>query len=620
MRKSLFVFFSLFLIGLVMVPSVRAQKVKFLGEDVDILPLKDVKPGMIGYGLSVFKGLQPERFEVKIEAVVPFVKNKYIIWARAWGGPDNIVSRAGIIAGMSGSPIYLQDPADKQWKLIGALAYGYLLQPASEAQAGITPIEEMINNLQNLLVAYYGPGPNQNQGSSEFLLDPSKVRIPLRLIGNKKAVELFRAETKKQFPFDFYESEGFETGNLAAVKTSFHANQQNITSNNLQAGDAVAVALSTGDLALAAVGTVTLSNSRGFLAFGHPFFRSGFSNIPVFRTEIGMIVPSYLSSFKENTGIVEPQLGLIVVDGLEGILGVWHNQSTIFPLNVNFHKNYLNNVQTDDQWAIGLAQHTPLGSQIFVTSILYAIILGSPDLNNLSFDIRVDFIYKDQGVEQTLSISKSFFSKKGEGIQPSVVALENVYKMFEKARKELVRIDAYVTVTQEKGEVLTMFLSDVDTEKTSVQPKEKITLGLMLSDKYRTYSQIVKFKAPDFQGEVVINIQDGDRRLQELTNNALEDSSKINEVFDFVRTSFNKKNVFYVVIKHVKSIAERKGSDNNGWKVAIKRTEEVINKEIIEVELPQISEKFNVSISAQKKITVVKINSDKEEDKDKNKD
>ena len=620
MKKHLFLFFSLFLIGLITVPSIQAEKVKFLGEDVEIMPLSDIKPGMVGYGLSVFKGFQPERFEVKIEAIVPFVKNKYIIWAKAWGGPDNIVNRAGIIAGMSGSPIYLQDPADKQWKLIGALAYGYMLQPATEAQAGITPIEEMINNLQNLLAAYYSPVSSQHQEPPAFLLDPSKVRIPLRLVGNKKAVELFRAETKKQFPFDFYESEGFEAGNLAAVKTPFNASQQNITLNNLKAGDAVAVVLSTGDLCLAAVGTVTLANSKGFLAFGHPFFRSGFSHLPVFRTEIGMVVPSYLSSFKENTGIVEPQLGSIIVDGLEGILGVWHNQSTIFPFQVNFHKNYINNIQADDQWAIGLAQHTPLGSQIFVTGILYAITLGSPDLNNLSFDIRVDFIYNDQGVEQTLSILKSFFSKQGKEIIPNVSSLENAYKMFEKARKELVRINVYVTVTQEKGEVLTISLSDVDSEKTSVKPKEEITLGLMLSDKYRNYSQVVKFKAPDFQGEVVINIQDGDCRLQELINNALEDISKTNEVFDFVGTSFNKKNVFYVVIKHIKSIAERKGSDNKGWKVAIKRTEEVINKEIIEVELPQIPEKFNVSISAQKKITVVKNSPDTDEQskKDKN--
>ena len=620
MRKSLILLFGLILIGLITVPSIQAEKVKFLGEDVEIMPLSDIKPGMVGYGLSVFKGFQPERFEVKIEAIVPFVKNKYIIWAKAWGGPDNIVNRAGIIAGMSGSPIYLQDPADKQWKLIGALAYGYMLQPATEAQAGITPIEEMINNLQNLLAAYYSPVSNQHQEPPAFLLDPSKVRIPLRLVGNKKAVELFRAETKKQFPFDFYESEGFEAGNLAAVKTPFNASQQNITLNNLKAGDAVAVVLSTGDLCLAAVGTVTLANSKGFLAFGHPFFRSGFSHLPVFRTEIGMVVPSYLSSFKENTGIVEPQLGSIIVDGLEGILGVWHNQSTIFPFQVNFHKNYINNIQADDQWAIGLAQHTPLGSQIFVTGILYSIILGSPDLNNLSFDIRVDFIYNDQGVEQTLSILKSFFSKQGKEIIPNVSSLENAYKMFEKARKELVRINVYVTVTQEKGEVLTISLSDVDSEKTSVKPKEEITLGLMLSDKYRNYSQVVKFKAPDFQGEVVINIQDGDCRLQELINNALEDISKTNEVFDFVGTSFNKKNVFYVVIKHIKSIAERKGSDNKGWKVAIKRTEEVINKEIIEVELPQIPEKFNVSISAQKKITVVKNSPDTDEQskKDKN--
>jgi hypothetical protein len=56
-----------------------------------------------------------------------------LILARVSGGP---IEKAGVVAGMSGSPVYIND------KVIGAVSLAWPFQ--KEALAGITPIEEMV--------------------------------------------------------------------------------------------------------------------------------------------------------------------------------------------------------------------------------------------------------------------------------------------------------------------------------------------------------------------------------------------------------------------------------------------------------------------------------------------
>lgn len=597
MKKILTFAIGLFLIGFVMTPLAQTEPRKFLGKDVEILPLKDIKPGMIGYGLSVFNESQrAERFEVKIETISFYVKNKYIIWAKAWGGPNNIVSRAGIIAGMSGSPIYLKDPKDNQWKLIGALAYGYPFQPPSEALAGIVPIEEMLG-LQKLIAAYYfQSSQNPDYEMPKFFPDPEKIRIPLRLVGNKAAIELFSAELKKRVPFELYKQPEFES---RTTQRPVIASQ-----NTLTEGEAVAVVISIGDLSFAAVGTVTLANSNGFLAFGHPFLWTGISNFPVFRAEIGMTVPSLESSFKELKNIPQPQLGTIAIDSLEGILGIWHDNPTLIPVNIRFAQSHLNNLQRQENWYIQMGKNNLFGSQLVVIAILYAIEFGSPSLFNLSFDIETTFIYKDNGIDQKLSIRKSFFDNKGDKIIPNIISFGAIYTMFEKAKKDLVGIDIDINTTQEKSEISTLYLSSIEPEKTQVKPKEELSLGLMLTDQEKNYTRTIKLKAPDFQGEMRIKIQDSDSRLQNLVAEAISEPAKITKVFDFVKMATGKRNVFYIETQYIKSITEHQGKDNKGWQETDKKTEELVNTEIIEVEAPKIPEKFNINISGQRIISV----------------
>jgi len=581
--------------------------INFLGDPVEIMPLKAVKAGMIGYGLSDFgesKGVQ--RFEVEIKAIIPFTKNKFIVWARAWGGPNNIINRAGIIAGMSGSPIYLKDQSDHRYKLIGALAYGYILSIPGEALAGITPIEEMINNLTKLGVAYYANESEENNFKEvyKFLPNPENLTIPLLITGSKKALEIFKSRTNLQnLPFEFKET------NLSTTLPNKPSSNQSF--KPLKGGEAISAALSSGDVPLVATGTVTLATSKGFLAFGHPFLETGYSNVPVFGAEIGMVVPNFLSSFKENKGLIGPQLGQIVIDSTEGILGIWNNQNTMIPMKINFSKTYPNNMVMKDSWDIQLAPKTPLSSTAFIVSLSSPIAVGSPNLAYLSVDIEVRFTYEDGGTLQTLPIRRSFFSETGKEMDLNLKFFEIVYKLIEKAKKNLTRIDADINLVQEKKEIPVLRLVNIETAKTEIKPGEAISLGIMLQDKDKHYSKVINLKAPDFQGEMRIKIKDKDSYLEDLIKEALNEPSKLTDVLNFINTATSKQDIFYVEIQYVKAISEQKGADNKGWKEISTKTDEIVNKETQEIGMPEIKSRFKVMISGEKRISVKIAEADK---------
>ena len=98
------------------------------------MPLADVKPGMVGEALTVFQGTKPEPFKVRVVSVMRnFLPKQDVILIRA---EDPRVEFSGIVAGMSGSPVYIDG------KLVGAVAYAWSF--AKEPLGGVTPIESML--------------------------------------------------------------------------------------------------------------------------------------------------------------------------------------------------------------------------------------------------------------------------------------------------------------------------------------------------------------------------------------------------------------------------------------------------------------------------------------------
>ena len=101
-----------------------------------IFPLSDVKPGMKGVAYTIFEGDQVEQVDLEVIGILDNAvgPKQDVILVRLLGDK---VQQTGVVAGMSGSPVYIDG------KLVGALALK-LGTFTREAIGGVTPIENML--------------------------------------------------------------------------------------------------------------------------------------------------------------------------------------------------------------------------------------------------------------------------------------------------------------------------------------------------------------------------------------------------------------------------------------------------------------------------------------------
>jgi hypothetical protein len=101
--------------------------------------VSEVREGMTGYGLSVFRGTKIERFDVKVISILRNFNPKYDVILVECKGAN--LEHTGPIAGMSGSPIYLKDDRGRE-RMVGAFAYGWPMM--KDPVGGVQPIEYML--------------------------------------------------------------------------------------------------------------------------------------------------------------------------------------------------------------------------------------------------------------------------------------------------------------------------------------------------------------------------------------------------------------------------------------------------------------------------------------------
>src|SRR5262249_10126243 len=93
----------------------------------------DVRPGMKGFGRTVMKGTKVEKFDAEVLGVLRNTSpGRDLVLCRLSGLN---LDYSGVIAGMSGSPVYLDG------KLLGAVAYAWSF--GKDPIAGVTPFSQM---------------------------------------------------------------------------------------------------------------------------------------------------------------------------------------------------------------------------------------------------------------------------------------------------------------------------------------------------------------------------------------------------------------------------------------------------------------------------------------------
>lgn len=307
------------------------------------MPLSDVQKGMKGYGLTVFEGTKIEKFDVEILGVLKNVgPGQNLILAKV---DSPVIQRANVIAGMSGSPIFIDG------KVIGALAYAW--QFAKEPVAGITPIEEMLKIAQVARPAGASPvGAAPTMTGTELLsalanrkpeeafdkLIKEMTATPVSSISGATRIALpisvasFAPETIQRFA-PYFEQLGFVTVPTGATSTS--ATTDLDAKKTFEPGDPVGAVLLTGDFNVAASGTVTYVDDEHVYAFGHPFLDMGAINFPMATSEVVGVLPSVASSFKfSNTG---PIVGTFGQDRAAGIMGVLGAKADMIPVDVTLN-------------------------------------------------------------------------------------------------------------------------------------------------------------------------------------------------------------------------------------------------------------------------------------------
>lgn len=271
------------------------------------------KRGIPCTGLSVFEGVEIETFEAEI---VDVIKNfigpqRDVILARL--KPTHpVVAKAGVIAGMSGSPMYVGG------RMIGALAYGWSW--AREPLIGITPIHDMIEDGRRQSPEVAVPVPPPSGAGLE------RIRTPLMVSG-------LGGRTMERLQKDL---EGLGISAIPAGRgSSVHPKP-----GPLRPGSAIGATLCVGDLDFTGIGTVTYVDKDLVLAFGHPFFGEGPFEVPITTAVVHTVFASLARSFKVASAV--DTVGGLVQDRTACIAGVLGRKAKMVPAEVTLKERFEN--------------------------------------------------------------------------------------------------------------------------------------------------------------------------------------------------------------------------------------------------------------------------------------
>ena len=288
-----------------------------------LLPLEELQPGMKGEVWTVFKGSEPEPFSVQVTGVLrnALGPGKSMILCEL---TDPRVQSMGAVAGMSGSPLYIDG------KLAGVLAY-QIQRFETVRHAGFTPIKDMLE--VTALPATrdtFAPTPipiKGGQNTRSALDGDIQPLSPAFTAGGLSP--LVSGLIAPQF-----ESLGLSFNALGGSLDSAAQASAPGTPPALQPGGVVAVALAVGDITIAGTGTVSHVDGSHVLAFGHPMMSLGATELPMASAEVVTILPSQFNSIKvSNTGAI---IGAFSQDRLSGIYGELGREPAMVPVEISF--------------------------------------------------------------------------------------------------------------------------------------------------------------------------------------------------------------------------------------------------------------------------------------------
>jgi hypothetical protein len=298
----------------------------------------DIRQGMKGTGHTVMKGTKIEEFQAEVLGVLKNTSpGRDLILCRL-SGLD--LDKTGVIAGMSGSPIYVEG------KLLGAVAYAWAY--GKEPIAGITPFSQMHRFVESF----------ELRDTAEKK-DPMKLglKTPLKLDGrdfDRVSVSRNFDQPKNVDPSELWltplqtpvATTGFTAHSLKLFREQFGSTglvpmqgggtltkiMQEEAETPLKAGGPLSVSLVTGDFDMSGIGTTTHIEEDRVYGWGHPFMSLGGCDLPLMTGYIHTVYPRQTVSFKMGSPL--KMVGVVNADVSTGIAGWLGRKPDMLPVSV----------------------------------------------------------------------------------------------------------------------------------------------------------------------------------------------------------------------------------------------------------------------------------------------
>jgi hypothetical protein len=365
------------------------------------ISVDEIKDGMKGYGLTVFKGTEPERFDVEVVGVLRnFRPSQALILVKTPHPRLNVTKN---VRGMSGSPIYLDG------RLAGAYAYSWAAFQV-EPVAGVTPIAPMLSEMHRPIPPGFWPleggaplpggkaappPKHASLGTTSFDgapgeydvethakqvaarlsagLDPSRPIVPsatpLMLSGmSDRSMGLVRK---------LFGSLGFEPVQAGGGGGAKDPNAP----KHFVDGGGVGVSMARGDVSFMGLGTVTHVEGNMSCGFGHPMMEAGVTALPTAIGKVHWIFASEQHSSK--IGESARDIGTLVQDRQSAIIVDESKTAPVFPLSAEIKG--VDGIPKKN-WNIEIAEER------FMSSGLVASVLGS--IVDASVNERRDVTWK----------------------------------------------------------------------------------------------------------------------------------------------------------------------------------------------------------------------------------
>ena len=288
----------------------------------EILPVDQLKPGMIATAKTVFQGDKIEEFGVEIIDVLRnFYPKRDLIIVRLRGEKAEFT---GPVAGMSGSPVYYNG------KIIGSLSYS-LGNFLKEPLMGITPIREMLEIFDKEKSRGTELAAMGNRESMQRFIDMALALEPVEweaFLPQRPSLQA-GGYGVTQLPvllnLSGFSDHSFELAQKLFAPLGFSAVRGGSSGSKNQGMDLVpgapiSAVLLTGDMSIDATGTVTYRDGDRVLAFGHPFFDNGPIELPMAQSHIITTISSAMVS--QKLGLTGKLVGTLRQDRTTGVMGI----------------------------------------------------------------------------------------------------------------------------------------------------------------------------------------------------------------------------------------------------------------------------------------------------------